>query len=82
MLTSVEYFAQYWGHVPVVSDLYDSIHQSRQAAAAEGSSSRNAGAYKPHLSAHTLEQALNSGTAVQVCNAPYPSMCFHVEGGS
>lgn len=66
VLTSAEYFAQYWGHVPVVWDLYDSIQQSRQAAAAEGSPSRSAGSYKPYWSSHTLEQALNSGTAFQV----------------
>ena len=75
MLTSAEYFAQYWGDVAVVSDLYDSIQQSRQAAASEESPSRNTRGYKAHLSAHTLEQALNSGTAVQVCNTPYPSKC-------
>lgn len=76
VLTSAEYFALYWPHAPVVSDLYESIQQSRPAAAAEESPSRNSRGYKPHLSAHTLEQALNSGTAVQVCNAPYPLKCI------
>ena len=81
MLTSAEYFAQYWSHVPVVLDLYESIQQSKQAAAAEGSPSRNAGSYKPHLSAHTVQQALNSGTAVQVCNLPPASRCYHLGQG-
>ena len=76
MLSSAEYFAQFWAHVPVVSDLYDSIQQSRQAAAAEESPSRDTGGYKPHLSAHTLEQALKSGTAVQVRDAPYLLKCI------
>ena len=70
VLSSAEYFTQYWAHVPVVLDLHDSIQQSRQAAAVEGSPSRSAGGYKPHLSAHTLEQALNSGNATQVCKPP------------
>lgn len=76
VLTSAEYFAQYWADAPVVSDLYNSIQESRQAASAEESPSHNSRGYKPHLSAHSLEQALNSGTTVQVCNAPYPFKCI------
>ena len=50
----------------MVSDLYDSIHQSRQAASAEGGANRASAGYKAHLSAHTVEHELNSGTAFQV----------------
>lgn len=82
VLTSAEYFAQYWSHVPVVSDLHASIQQSKQAAAAEGLPSRNAGSYKPHLSAHSLQQALNSGTAVQVYNMAVVSKRYLVKDGS
>ena len=66
VLTSAQYFAQHWSHVPVVSDLYDSIHQSRQAASTEKGANRASGAYKAHLSAHTVERELNSGTVLQV----------------
>ena len=78
VLTTAQYFAQYWAHVPVVSDLYDSIQQSRQSALAEGPSSQSTGGFTPHLSAHTLEQELNAGTVLQVWpHANRPMLCCY-----
>ena len=72
-MTTAQYFAQYWSHAPVVTDLYDSIKQSRQAAAVEGSPSQGTGGFKTHWSAATVDQGLNSGSVFQVCTAWVPS---------
>ena len=70
-MTSAQYFAQFWGHVPVVTDLYESIQQSKQAGAREESPGKESNGYKAHGSTPTVEQGLHLGTVFQVCDTPW-----------
>ncbi|DBA71011.1 TPA: hypothetical protein ACH3X2_011442 [Trebouxia sp. C0005] len=64
-LTSAQYFAQFWGHVPVVTDLYESVQQSKQAGAREESPGKDLKGYRAHWSTPTVDQGLKSGTVFQ-----------------
>lgn len=71
VLTSAQYFAQFWGHVPVVTDLYESVQQSKQAAAREESPDKESKGYRAHWSTTTVDQGLKAGTVFQVCDTPW-----------
>ena len=65
MLTAQQYFERYWGSVPVVADLFNSIQQGRIAEASSSKAASGPG-FKAHWSPATIEQGLNNGSVFQV----------------
>ena len=80
-MTAQRYFRRYWADCAPVIELFDSLAGAAAEEDMQGGDHRTT--FRPHLSAHALEEGLASGSLMRVCPGSHYRLTegmFHMHG--